>query len=88
MVLAQLGTRTMKAECLDCGLDYALFHLDLLLPRWQWLVIHPADGGLLCAMCMVRRAALIPGAVAVHAVIGIMPPSEDDGGDSSRRAMN
>lgn len=45
--------------------------LDLVLPRWQWLEIHPDDGGILCANCIVRRASKLTGAVSVHAVIGI-----------------
>lgn len=64
------------AVCLDCGLRYDEFPLDLLLPRSQWLEIHPTSddgGGLLCAACMVRRASNIPGATAVHAVIEISP---------------
>lgn len=60
-----------KAQCLDCGKPYADFSLDLLLPRWQWLQIHPADSGVLCANCIVDRASKLAGAVAVHAVIGV-----------------
>lgn len=62
-----------KAWCLDCRVMYHEFGLDLLLPRWQWLLIHPADGGLLCARCIARRAAKIADAVAIHATIGIAP---------------
>ena len=61
------------ATCLDCGLAYDDFPLDLLLPRSQWLEIHPTDGGVLCAACVVARAAKVPGATAVHAVIEIAP---------------
>lgn len=63
----------MTAACLDCGLPYEDFPLDLLLPRAQWLEIHPDDGGLLCAQCMVKRASKVPGATCVHAVIEIAP---------------
>lgn len=63
----------LKAVCLDCGLDYGDFGMDTLLPRWQWLMIHPSEGGLLCANCIVKRAAKIPGAVGLQAVIGIAP---------------
>lgn len=63
----------VDAQCLDCGLDYAAFGLDLLLPRAQWLLIHPSDGGLLCARCLVVRAANVSGATAIHAVIEIAP---------------
>jgi hypothetical protein len=65
------------AACMDCGLDYEKFPMDTLLPRWQWLLIHPAEGGLLCANCIVARAAKVPGAVGLHAVIGIAPPFEE-----------
>lgn len=62
------------ACCLDCGLPYSDFPLDLLLPRSQWLEIHPEDGGLLCAACIVRRIAeKMKGATAVHAVVEIVP---------------
>jgi hypothetical protein len=61
------------AKCLDCGLDYDQFGMDVLLPRHQWLTIHPADDGLLCALCITRRAARVPGAVALHVVIAIAP---------------
>lgn len=64
-------TDELEAKCLDCGRDYTDFGMDLLLPRWQWLLIHPDDGGLLCANCIVRRASGLRGAVALHAVIGI-----------------
>ena len=58
--------------CLDCGMPYGgQDWLDLVLPRWQWLEIHPADGGVLCANCIVKRASKIPGAVSIHATIGI-----------------
>lgn len=65
---------TLPASCLDCGLDYGEFGMDLLLPRSQWLDIHPADGGLLCPTCIVRRAGKLPHAIAVHAVIEIASP--------------
>lgn len=61
------------AVCLDCGRPYEQFELDMLLPRWQWLLIHPTDHGLLCAACIVTRASKISGCVAVHAVLGIQP---------------
>jgi hypothetical protein len=62
-------------RCLDCGKRYAEFPLDVVLPRSQWLAIHPADGGVLCAACIVKRAAKVPGATVVHAVIEIAPQS-------------
>lgn len=63
----------LSPACLDCGLPYSEFQLDLLLPRAQWLEIHPAEHGLLCAQCMVRRASRLPGASVIHAVIEISP---------------
>lgn len=63
--------KVVTARCLDCGLDYSDFPLDMILPRWQWLLIHPAENGVLCANCMVKRASRIGGVVAIYAVIGI-----------------
>lgn len=64
---------SLEAKCLDCGLSYDEFGMDLLLPRYQWLMIHPAEDGLLCALCIVRRASKITGALAMQGVIGIAP---------------
>lgn len=53
-------------HCLDCGCDYAAtMALSLLIPRDQWLLIHPEDGGVLCANCMLRRAEKLPGAINI-----------------------
>lgn len=62
--------------CLDCGLPHEQFPLDVNLPRGQWLAIHPDEHGLLCAACIVARAAKLPGAVVVHAIIEIRPVLE------------
>jgi hypothetical protein len=62
------------AACLDCGLPYGDFPLDVILPRSQWLTIHPDEHGLLCAMCIVKRAAKIPCCAVVHAILEIVPP--------------
>lgn len=59
--------------CLDCGKPYSEFPLDMILPRPQWLEIHPDENGLLCAACIVARAAKVPGATCVHAIIEIAP---------------
>lgn len=61
----------MHPTCMDCGLPYERFPLDMLLPRSQWMEIHPDDGGLLCAQCIVTRASKLPGALSVQAVIEI-----------------
>lgn len=72
------GTKTkavsVKPVCLDCGLAYKKFGLDVILPRSQWLAIHPDDHGLLCARCIVIRAATITRAVACHLIIEVAPP--------------
>jgi hypothetical protein len=60
-------------KCLDCGLPYDQFGLDTHLSRWQWLMIHPDEGGVLCANCIITRAGRIRGAVLVHLVIEIAP---------------
>ncbi len=52
--------------CLDCGKVYRDFPLDATLPDEQWRMIHDSEGGILCANCMVARAAKLPGAVAVR----------------------
>lgn len=68
-----------RAVCLDCGLPYEEFGgLDILLPRSQWLVIHPDENGLLCAMCIVRRAAKIPECSAIQATLEILPRRQLD----------
>lgn len=75
--------KRMLPACMDCGLPYEQFPLDLLFPRSQWCEIlsqtreNPCaddnDGGLLCAQCMIKRAAKVPGATCVQAVIEINP---------------
>lgn len=57
--------------CEDCGGHYAAFPLDLTLPDEQWERIMPGrhGGGILCARCIVARAADLQGAVAVRARI-------------------
>lgn len=52
--------------CLDCGTGYdAAMALSLLIPKAQWLLICPKDGGLLCANCMLRRAAKLQGVINI-----------------------
>lgn len=55
--------------CLDCGLPYSQFPLDVILPRSQWLEIYPAENGLLCAACIMRRLIrriIVDGAIWRH----------------------
>jgi hypothetical protein len=70
------------AKCLDCGLDYDQFGMDTQVPRAQWLTIHPDEGGLLCATCIVRRIAQrLPGATLVHLI------TEVSGGSAKLHAI-
>lgn len=77
----------MRLRCMDCRLFYDRFGLDVVLPRGQWLLVNPAEHGVLCARCIVRRAAKIPGATVVHAVIDFVPGTmrpERDAASSTR----
>jgi hypothetical protein len=65
------------AVCLDCGKPYSEFPIDVILPRPQWLTIHPDDGGLLCAACIVTRAAKVPGVTCAHMILEIVPHRSD-----------
>jgi len=60
---------TYEAFCMDCHKPYKLFELDTTLPDEQWLMIHPSDGGVLCANCIVARASKLHGAIAIRAYI-------------------
>lgn len=62
---------TGQIRCLDCDLPEGDggFQLDMVLTREQWLLIHPDDGGVLCANCIVKRAAELPGVINVSARI-------------------
>jgi hypothetical protein len=58
--------------CLDCGLPYADFPMDVSLPRGQWLTIHPDEHGVICAGCIVKRVrARMVGAVVIHMVVEV-----------------
>lgn len=54
-------------RCMDCGALYRDFPLDTTLPDEQWRQIHPNDGGVLCASCMVKRGAMLPRVIALRA---------------------
>lgn len=45
--------------CMDCGMSYLDFPMDVVLPNDQWALISGRDdgGGILCAACIVKRAA-------------------------------
>ena len=57
-------------KCKDCGKLYEYFLLNTTVSCEQWELIHP-EGlfGILCANCMVKRAASkIPGVCSVKMV--------------------
>jgi hypothetical protein len=58
---------TLMTTCEDCGLPYSDFPLDTVMPDDDWLAIHPTGpGGLLCAGCIAKRAAALPGMIVVY----------------------
>jgi hypothetical protein len=70
--MQQLKTAHLTAAlcCMDCALDYEHdFPLDVVLTKEQWLLIHPADGGVLCANCIVKRASKLPHVINLSARI-------------------
>ena len=69
-------------KCMDCGVPYREFPLDTTLPDEQWRMIHDSDGGVLCASCIVRRAAKLPGVIAVRAVIEFGRTERHRGGET------
>jgi hypothetical protein len=62
---------------MDCYKPYRLFGLDVTLPDGQWEMIHPDDGGVLCANCIVQRASKLPNAIAIRAYIEFDGVSKD-----------
>ena len=61
---------------------YRDFPLDVVLPRSQWLTILPEDNGLLCAACIVKRAAKVPRCTVVHAILEISSGTASPEGDT------
>ena len=57
--------------CDDCGKPYEEFGLDTTLSNNQWHEITVDGVSLLCANCIVKRAAYLPGAIAARLVIEI-----------------
>lgn len=45
--------------CMDCGMSYLDFPMDVVLPDDQWALVSGRDdgGGLMCAACIVKRGA-------------------------------
>lgn len=63
-------------RCMDCRAIYADFPLDTTVPDEQWAMIHPSGGGVLCASCIVKRAAKLPGIIAVRAWFEFAPDAQ------------
>jgi hypothetical protein len=60
------GFEDSAVRCLDCRQPYAeLMACELIVPREHWLRIHRNDSGVLCANCMLRRVAGLPGAINI-----------------------
>jgi hypothetical protein len=51
----------IEPKCDDCKMLYIDFPMDVVLPDSQWEIIsgHSDGGGLLCAACIIKRAAHI-----------------------------
>jgi len=60
-----------KLRCFGCGKPYDEFPLDVVLPDEQWeLVSGRTDGsGVLCANCILERAAKLPGITVAMMVL-------------------
>lgn len=62
------GNDAAPLTCDDCDLLYEEFPLDVVLSDDDWRLIHPErSGGVLCARCIVKRAASITGVTVVRA---------------------
>ena len=50
-------------RCADCGKPYRDFPLDVVLPDHQWALLSGRNdgGGIICASCIIERAAKMPG---------------------------
>ena len=63
---------------MDCGIEDAEM-VGMIIPRSQWLAIHPDDGGILCANCMVARAKKLPNEICITGII-TFADDYDEGG--------
>ncbi|OGO11438.1 MAG: hypothetical protein A2Y53_00025 [Chloroflexi bacterium RBG_16_47_49] len=72
-----LRKKTIKLACEDCGLPYRDFPLDTTVSDNQWSEIHPENGGVLCASCMVKRASHLPGIIAARMVFEFVPSKKE-----------
>ena len=55
-----------NARCLDCGMSYEKFELDIRLSNKDWKTIHPNIDGILCANCVVKRASKLDDVLIVE----------------------
>ncbi len=55
----------MEVKCIDCNCNYGQQPLDVTLSAKQWAMINPEIGGILCAGCIVKRAAKLPHVITV-----------------------
>lgn len=62
--------------CIDCGTSE--MPMDTVLTIKQWEQVCP-EGGTLCASCMVKRAAKLPGVMNLTARITFVQDYEDSG---------
>lgn len=56
----------LEPVCMDCGKPYEEFGLDTYVNDSDWEKIHPDRDGLLCANCIVNRAAKIMGVIVIR----------------------
>lgn len=46
--------------CYDCGLPYEKQGIDIVFEPADWLEIFPEKCGVLCGICIARRAEKLP----------------------------
>jgi hypothetical protein len=58
---------------MDCGMPYAHFPMDVVVPDDQWTQItgRTDGGGVLCVACIVRRASKLPGIRVAKLTFGV-----------------
>lgn len=63
-----IGRTEPEPLCMDCDAPYGgPDWIDTTLPHEQWKLIHNSEGGILCANCIVRRAAKLPKIIVMRA---------------------
>lgn len=71
------------AKCMDCGKDYKDFGLDVYMNDFDWSKINPNKNGLLCANCIIKRAAKLAGVIVIKMELDY----REDNGDARTRTM-